>query len=410
MDLRNINVERVYNTGLCTQCGTCAALCPNSAITMEWDGSSGYCLSVDGDLCHNCGLCYKICPGHEVNFQQLSNRFLGYGTDNWRIGRYISIYSGYTIEKNLRWEAASGGIVTALLIAALKNGEIDGAVVTRMNPESPLEPLTSLATTEEEIFEARGSKYCPVASNLILRDVLYSDGKYAVVGLPCHIQGLRKAQTHNRKLREKVAFVISIFCGLNMSPTGTQVMLHRYGISDEDITQIRYRGAGWPGGVKVELRDGQTHFEPYRGYFDGHFMAYEMHRCNLCTDSFGELADISCGDAWLPEFTDSDDQGTSVVVVRSERGNEFLSSLSPGLLALNPLSIDKAEQSQRKALMWKKDWLHAKLSLSRLVGNEIPNYIHNQPPGRFNSYFGWIYTLFLRYMYRFWHRLKRLNY
>lgn len=409
MDTNNANVERVYEAGLCTQCGTCAALCPNSAIHMAWDGASGYVLSIDEDLCHDCGLCYKICPGHEVNFKQLSDRFLGKGTDNWRIGRYISIHAGHTIQEKLRWEAASGGIVTALLVAALKKGEIDGAIVTRMNPESPLEPLTILATTEDEIFEAKGSKYCPVAANLSLREILDSNGRYALVGLPCHIQGLRKAQARNRKLREKVAFSISIFCGLNMSPAGTQVMLRRYGISVEDITGIRYRGAGWPGGLQVELQNGQTHFEPYRGYFDDHFICYEMHRCNLCTDSYGELADISCGDAWLPEFTDSDDLGTSVVVVRSQRGEELLSSLSPGVLALNPLGIDRAERSQRLALMWKKDWLHAKIALTKLTGKDTPVYKHNLPPARLTSYVRWTRTVISRYLYRVWHRIRYPN-
>ena len=298
MKTKNVNVQVVYDTGLCTQCGTCVALCPNDAIQMQLDNNTGYVLSVDGDLCHDCGLCYEICPGHTVDFEYLSNRFLGDGIDNWRIGRYLSTHAGHTIQEKLRWEAASGGIVTALLIAALKSGEIDGALVTRMDPDSPLEPQTILATTEEQIYDARGSKYCPVAANLGLRDILNSDGKFAVVGLPCHIQGLRKAQTKNHRLREKVAITISIFCGLNMSPLGTNMTLHRYGIAEEDVKDIRYRGAGWPGGMQVELNDGKTFTKGYRTYFDTHFISYEMHRCNLCTDSFGELADISGPPNW----------------------------------------------------------------------------------------------------------------
>jgi len=404
-----VNVERVYNAGLCTQCGTCAAMCPHSAIHMEWDGKSGYVLSVDEDLCHECDLCYEICPGHAVDFERLSDRFLGGGTDNWRIGRYLSCHVGHATQQAVRWNAASGGIVTALLVAALRNGAIDGALVTRMNPESPLEPLSLLATTEEDILAATGSKYCPVAANLRLREVLSSEGRYAVVGLPCHIQGLRKAQTRSRKLREKVAVSISIFCGLNMSPAGTRMMLRRHGISIENVAQIKYRGAGWPGSLQVELRDGQTCTEPYIDYFDDHFMCYEMHRCNLCSDSFGELADISCGDAWLPEYKSSDDQGTSVVVVRSERGREFLSSVGPGVLALDPLSIDKAVQTQRLALVWKKDWLRAKAALCKLTGREVPTYEHNLPPARLTGYLGWTRTIISRYMHRLWHRLRDLN-
>lgn len=376
---------------------------------MEWDGKSGYVLSVDEELCHDCGLCYEICPGHAVDFEQLSDCFLEEGTDNMRIGRYLSCHVGHATQETVRWNAASGGIVTALLVAALKKGEIDGAIVTRMNPESPLEPLSYLATTEEEIFASVGSKYCPVAANLRLREVLSSEGKYAVVGLPCHIQGLRKAQTRNRKLREKVAICISIFCGLNMSPTGTRVLLRRQGFSAENITQIKYRGAGWPGSLQVELRDGQMCTEPYLEYFDNNFMCYEMHRCNLCCDSFGELADISCGDAWLPEYKSNDDQGTSVVVVRSERGKNLLSSVGPGVLKLDPLSIDKAVQTQRLALVWKKDWLHAKAALCKLTGREVPTYELDLPPARLSGYLGWTRTNFSRYLHRLWHRLRGLN-
>lgn len=210
-------------------------------------------------------------------------------------------------------------------------------------------------------------------------------------------------------MREKVAFSISIFCGLNMSATGTRVLLRRQRVSAENVAQIKYRGAGWPGSLQVELRDGRTSTEPYLEYFDNHFMCYEMHRCNLCCDSFGELADISCGDAWLPEYKSSDDQGTSVVIVRSERGRELLSSIGSEVLALDRLSIDKAVQTQRLALVWKKEWLRAKVALCKLTGREVPTYEHDLPPARFTGYLGWNYTLFSRYLHRLWHQLRNLN-
>ena len=404
----NPNVQVVYDAGLCTQCGTCAAMCTRSAIRMDWDGSTGYVLTVDEDLCHECGLCYDICPGHGVEFDSLADRFLGNGTDDPYIGRYRSIHIGYALQEAIRWNAASGGIVTALLITALRKGEIDGAIVTRMNPDSPLEPLSFLARTEEDIVAAAGSKYCPVAANLTLREALNSEGRYALVGLPCHIHGLRKAQIRNRKLRARVPACISIFCGLNMSPTGTNVLLKRQGISIQDVSEIKYRGCGWPGSLHVELRDGQTYSEPYLDYFDNNFMCYEMHRCNLCCDSFGEVSDISCGDAWLPEIKNRDKQGTSVVVVRSEEGEAFLSSVAPGVLELSPLSIDKAIQTQRLALTWKKDWMQAKIALNQLAGRESPVYEQSLPRAEPAGTLGWIQTNFLRYLHRLGHQKSGL--
>jgi coenzyme F420 hydrogenase subunit beta len=45
---------------------------------------------------------------------------------------------------------------------ALEEGIIDGALVTRMKKDRPLEPEPFIARTREEIIEASKSKYCGV--------------------------------------------------------------------------------------------------------------------------------------------------------------------------------------------------------------------------------------------------------
>ena len=51
----------------------------------------------------------------------------------------------------------------------------------------------------------------PVPANIAFEEILEHDGKYAVVGLPCHIHGLRKAQELNKKLRERIVFSFAFF-------------------------------------------------------------------------------------------------------------------------------------------------------------------------------------------------------
>jgi coenzyme F420 hydrogenase subunit beta len=275
-----------------------------------------------------------------------------------------------------------------------------------MRAESPLEPMPIVATTEEGIRAATGSKYCPVPANLRLREILDTDGRFALVGLPCHIHGLRLAQTRIPRLRDKVPVCIGLFCGLNMSPLGTRVALRRRGIRPEEVAELRYRGDGWPGGLMARLQDGRTYCEGLYSYFGDSFSAYEMARCTLCSDALGELADLSCGDAWLPEYTESDDRGTSIVLVRSGSGEGLLDAVGRTALDLAPLSAAKAARSQGNAILWKKDWLQAKASLARLSGRQAPTYQQDLPDPRLVDYAGAGAQTVTRSLRRQWHRVR----
>jgi coenzyme F420 hydrogenase subunit gamma len=50
-------MTEVINQGLCMGCGSCAAVCPVRAISMEYGKPQG-----ERDLCIKCGACYAQCP------------------------------------------------------------------------------------------------------------------------------------------------------------------------------------------------------------------------------------------------------------------------------------------------------------------------------------------------------------
>ncbi len=200
-------ISSVVEDNLCTGCGTCIALCPNDAIEMVIDEKKGvYVPKLDGRKCNNCGICMKVCPGHEVDFKGLNLEIFGKEPEDILIGNYLNCYVGHATDYDIRYNSASGGLVTALLIFALEEGLIDGALVTRMKKDKPLEPEPFIARTREEIIEARGSKYCPVPANVALREILEANEgeRFAVVGLPCHIHGMRRAQRVDARLKERV--------------------------------------------------------------------------------------------------------------------------------------------------------------------------------------------------------------
>jgi coenzyme F420 hydrogenase subunit beta len=343
----NKTISQVVKDGLCTGCGTCIALCPEEAIKLTINEKKGiYVPVLNADKCNNCGICYEACPGHSVDFKQLNLEIFGKEPENILIGNYLNCYVGHATDYDIRYNSASGGLVTQLLIFALEEGIIDGALVTRMKKDNPLEPEPFIARTKEEIIEASKSKYCPVPE------------KFAIVGLPCHIHGIIKAEQINKKLKEKIVLHIGIFCSHSPNFLGTEFLLGSMKIKKKDVKKLSYRGEGWPGSMKISLASGELLLPDYwESSFGLHF--FTPTRCFLCSDGVCELADISFGDAWLPEYR-SDKIGKSIIISKSKRGESTLQAMkSKNKIELKEVSVKKVIRSQVGMLHSKKKMFDA---------------------------------------------------
>ncbi|MEM3438020.1 MAG: Coenzyme F420 hydrogenase/dehydrogenase, beta subunit C-terminal domain, partial [Nitrososphaerales archaeon] len=275
----------------------------------------------------------------------------------------------------IRYNSASGGLVTSLLIFALENRIIDGALVTKMNERKPLEPEVFLARTEEEISLASKSKYCPVPVNVALKEILKEGGRFAVVGLPCHIQGIRKYEIVNKELKEKIVLHLGLFCSNTPSFLATDYILTRARCKKEEIIKIDYRGQGWPGNMRIKFRDGSTlTLTDYWGTGFGQY--FSPIRCIFCIDQTNELADISFGDAWLPDVIKKDKIGTSIVISRTKIGQEILEKATiNNIISLNSINRDKVVQSQGNIWSFKKTNLRTRILLLRFFNKkEHPIY------------------------------------
>jgi coenzyme F420 hydrogenase subunit beta len=400
-------ISKVVKSNLCTGCGTCIALCPEKAIRLTINEKKGiYIPELNEEKCGNCGICYNVCPGHEVDFKFLNLEIFGKEPKDDLIGNYLNCYIGHSTDYDIRYNSSSGGLVTALLIFALEEGIIDGALVTRMKKNKPLEPEPFIARTKEEIIEASKSKYCPVPANIALKEILESKEreKFAVVGLPCHIHGIRKAEQLNKKLKEKIVLRIGIFCGLAPNFIGTEFLLQKRGFAKNDIKKISYRGEGWPGKMLLKLRNNETKIIPYPAYWDGFGSSFYPFRCTLCSDWTSELADISFGDAWLPEIVEHDKIGTSLIISRNEKSNGILQQIiSQNKIKLNEITRNEVVKSQR-AILFKKRDVKARLILSKLLGKNVPIYNQKLSKPKFNACFGAIlrYSLIFLANRRLW--------
>ena len=369
------SVESVVKGGLCTGCGTCAGVCAESAIQMVPSQTRGlYLPHIEQAECSLCGLCRTVCPGLGVHFRELDGALSTQRGHSAKIGSYGTCFSGYATDSELRYRSSSGGVATALMIFALEEGIVNGALVTRMSDRHPLDPEPFIARTRADILSATGSKYCPVPANTKLREILCEDGKFAVVGLPCQVQGERKAEKVLRDLRERVALRLGLFCGHTPTFHWTEVLLRESGMRKESVSRIAYRGDGWPGGVVVETSDNRRRFFPHSYTWGALAILCWSARCMLCCDHTAELADISLADAWLPEFA-GDRLGVSLVVARSERGEEVVrAAVRKGRIRVEEISAERVAASQSFGLKMKKRRVSAHLRMRRVFRRQIPSY------------------------------------
>jgi coenzyme F420 hydrogenase subunit beta len=296
---------------------------------MDLNRSGAYRPTINNGKCSSCGLCMKICPVLDFDEKEAEASRHSASKMNYNpvFGFYSGLYASYSLDQELRFNSASGGFVTSLLLSLLQTGEIDQAVVVRQM-SSGLEGYASVVVSSpEDIIDARASKYVPVQRADSIRKMLAEGGRVAFVGLPCQVAALSRALQHSKVLKARVRFTIALFCGGTSSLNATRYLLHQLRINRDDVERITYRGGGWPGNMTIQTRDGQTTVVPYRDVRAmGAVFSSPLFRplaCAMCSDPFGRLADVSTGDAWLKRF-ESDRLGRNIVISRTRKIDDAL--------------------------------------------------------------------------------------
>lgn len=337
--------KEVIDRDLCTGCGTCIGMCPTKTLDFQNEEI------IDKEKkCISCGMCMKVCPGKNFSVQEWSQRIYGeeYNPDSV-FGSYQDIFNVRSCDDNIRERTASGGAVTQLLIDMLESHKVQGVVVTRAKREVPYEFEVCIATDREQILEAAQSKYMIIPVNRIIPKIKEQEDKIAFVGLPCQIQGMRKAMEQDSQLRKKIEVLISIFCGFNMEAAATDYLISKSHICKDNIEILEYRRKqGAETGFYVKGDNGQIFFVNKHGYTFLNLI-FSPKRCWKCYDYSGEFADIAVGDAW------DKGQGWSRVIVRTDKGMDLLkNSISKETLVSEQADVSRILTTQNKVISYKK--------------------------------------------------------
>ncbi len=359
-------ILRVVNSQMCSGCGLCDPLCPFDAISMHLTAQGVWEPEVDFDSCTLCEYCLKVCGRYEFDYEKVRKAAFGDAEFHNLIGHHLQCYRGHSSDQGLRLRSSSGGAVTTLLQLAFDLDLIDCAIVTGMTPDNPLGTAPRVVYDRDELVHYAEARYAPSPVDSCLREIT-NDRRVAIVGLPCHFESLRKAELKQSRLRKRIILRLGLFCSHNVSTLATEFVIRHLGVKRADVVRFRYRGDGWPSGIRVSLANGEEHFLPNQGsLWTQMFMSFMFAApyCLLCSDHTSELADISFGDAWLPEIMESETFGESIIIARTLIGEKLLEeAMRQGVLDCVPLALSRVLESQKWPLYFKKRLIYLKRQL-----------------------------------------------
>ncbi len=320
----------VIDADRCIQCGTCVAACPSNSIGV---GELGLPELVK--MCTGCSLCWDFCPRGGLRYEALwppsSSAEDGApavvrsdaSDPYWKIsggppadglGAIVGRYAVRSATRNRGVQ--DGGAVSALLVALLESGDIDGALVAKpsSDPDEPWKGVATIARTPDEVLEAAGSFYnqtMALAQLDLARYQLGPDPRLAVVGTPCEIQGIRAMQSRRWATGahrvDSVVLTIALMCTKSFDYEGLIVreLRDKRRVDLERVAKIDVVD----GKMIVEYRDGQRAVdEPIK-----HFHGTALKGCDECADFLGRSADISMGSVGSLS-------GWTSVLIRTDRG------------------------------------------------------------------------------------------
>ncbi len=319
----------------CIQCGTCVAACPSNSIGVNEDTGLPELVK----MCTGCSLCWDFCPRGGLRYEALwppssaqadaADAPVVTKSDSadtyWKItggppGDGLGAVVGkYAVRAGVqRDEFQDGGIVTALLLALLAGGDIDGALVSKPSddPDEPWKGVATVATTPQEIAASSGSFYnqtMALAGLDLSRYDLPARPRLAVVGTPCEIEGIRAMQARRWPTGvhrvDAIVLTIALLCTKSFDYEALMLreLRDRRGLDLDRVSKVDVIH----GRMIVEYADGQVAVdEPIKD-----FHGAALKGCDECADFLGRSADISVGSVGSMS-------GWSSVLIRTEAGQE----------------------------------------------------------------------------------------
>lgn len=376
-------IDSVVKNDMCIGCGLCVYSCPSNALSMVMNNHGFLIPELTGE-CDSNGNCLDVCPFNptpekEVRTEnELGELFLSdVPKHHPKIGRYSSIYAGYSNE--FRLTSSSGGIGTFILTELFSKGVVNHVISVKGSQGNDSHYVYSISSSKEELLQTSKTKYYPVTLAEAMSQINSLDGKVAIVGVACFIKSIRLAQHYEPILKDKIPFLVGIICGGVKSSFFTEYLASKAGIDKQDIKSPKFRIKDFDstaddysyGAIDKSVNKQKVIKMATVGDMWGSGL-FKNNACDFCDDVTTELADISLGDAWLEPYN-KDGHGTNVVVARSSLAKQLIENgIENGSLTLEKLPLDRFLASQQGSFNHRHLGLSVRKKEAEKRGQQVP--------------------------------------
>lgn len=255
-------------------------------------------------------------------------------------------YIGHTKNEDDRWKASSGGIGTAITRYLLSQPEYGTSVTFRFDTEKCMyEPVLVYDASDINVC---GSVYQEIDIPRYLKENIDRiKGGIIVSCTPCQVASVRQILGTNGIPH----FIISFCCSGQTTIEGTWKYYELLGIDKSQVTNIQYRGNGWPSGIQIWLKDGtivkrDNYTEPWKTLHSSQL--YRPAKCFYCKYDTSRNADISLADPWLKIYKDKDHIGHTLFIINTDLGKKIVKAMyQEGSIFIQPSSYNDYAIAQK---------------------------------------------------------------
>lgn len=325
---------------------------------------------VDTNLCIDCQACVRVCPFHNPAEEDKPK----------------SVYAAFNTNEEIRKDSSSGGVFTILAEKVINEGGVVFGAKFTDDWQVEIVPTETI----EGLAAFRGSKYlqAKMANSLSLAKKYLKEGRKVLFsGTPCQIAGLRH---YLRKDYENLLAVDFVCHGVPSPKVWRMYLDEVTQAGKRAISDVKFRDKpnGWKRfnfTLSYDEKDKSYTMSSYNG--DNHFMRAFLSdmilrpSCYHCEAKCGRSkSDITIADYWgidqvHPQM--DDDKGTSLLLVRTEKGQHALdfaimtytASTYDDAFRFNPAIEKSAVPHHKRANFFKR--LDTTKDLIKLIDKEL---------------------------------------